>query len=329
MQYLTAILFFITLTQAQNGFVDFVVVMDESGSMVGEQIFILQAVPLIDEALKARGFGNDTTDLNLFAAIGYGAADPTPRVVTDFTDSATFVATTSFFLSGGTEDGYDGIIATNESLSFRSDAVKNIVLVTDEDRDVFDSGDTRADVLDLILGLDAILNLVVNVRIENDGVQQIGLCYNETEDGSGTLTTSFVQGVDDDGNPVGIPMDGGAVVSGFGTTIPDYVDLLDELDAARFAGCVFDLNILRAGGNASAAFAQTFVDRKVEEIVSNMMPPCRDITVGCTTDMECQMFTHPSSYCKTYFPHQPPFVCQGCKGGCCMDPVGFDNNNNN
>jgi len=48
-------------------------------------------------------------------------------------------------------------------------------------------------------------------------------------------------------------------------------------------------------------------------------PMCRDGRVGCHYDWECQAFTSPGSYCKSYSPHTRPYVCQGCGafGGCC------------
>jgi len=48
-------------------------------------------------------------------------------------------------------------------------------------------------------------------------------------------------------------------------------------------------------------------------------PMCRNGRIGCHYDWECQTFTSPSSYCKSYSPHTRPYVCQGCGayGGCC------------
>jgi len=51
----------------------------------------------------------------------------------------------------------------------------------------------------------------------------------------------------------------------------------------------------------------------------NGFPMCKDGRIGCHYDWECQAFTSPSSYCKSYSPHTRPYVCQGCGafGGCC------------
>ena len=51
-------------------------------------------------------------------------------------------------------------------------------------------------------------------------------------------------------------------VSGFGSTIADYVDL-----AWATNGAAWDLNWLRAGGDTATSFTNAFVDVKVTEIM--------------------------------------------------------------
>jgi len=46
---------------------------------------------------------------------------------------------------------------------------------------------------------------------------------------------------------------------------------------------------------------------------------CRNGAIGCSTDLQCQTYTSPSSYCMNYLPHTYPYDCHGCSDGtgCC------------
>ena len=62
----------ITLPDDAARFADIVLTVDESGSMAGEQAFVAELIPLLDEALKAQGVGADAANPNRFAVVGFG-----------------------------------------------------------------------------------------------------------------------------------------------------------------------------------------------------------------------------------------------------------------
>ncbi len=118
---------------------DFIFVVDESGSMSGEQDFLQAQIPSIEAGLQGVSVQGSR-----YALVGFGAGDPEPHgfvvgsgqfgTVSDFQTAAGTLET-----SGGTEDGYAGILYALNNYTFRSGALPVIVLVTDEDRDVLDS----------------------------------------------------------------------------------------------------------------------------------------------------------------------------------------------
>lgn len=62
----------ITLPDGAGRFADIVLAVDESASMSGEQAWIAEMIPLLDNALKAQGVGDTTENPNRFALVGFG-----------------------------------------------------------------------------------------------------------------------------------------------------------------------------------------------------------------------------------------------------------------
>ena len=83
------------------------------------------------------------------------------------------------------------------------------------------------------------------------GIDSTGTAY--LADGSGGFTKNA----------------GGKAVSGFGSTIPDYVDV-----ALATNGAAWDLNQLRQGGDLAQSFTNGFIDVKVQEVVG---PPTEEV----------------------------------------------------
>ncbi|MBD2459072.1 putative Ig domain-containing protein [Nostoc sp. FACHB-87] len=153
---------------------------------------------------------------------------------------------------GGTEDGYLGIDKALQ-LPFRDGAAVNIILVTDEDRDIFNQNLTFDSIFNGLSDQDALLNVVVNAFFRGGsgntalGVDSQGVAY--TADGAGGFISS----------PGGVfdrPGDASA-----STVKTDYVDL-----AWNIGGAAWDLNQLRTGGNTAISFTKAFVDVKATEI---------------------------------------------------------------
>ena len=62
----------ITLPGTADRFADIVLVVDESASMGGDQEWVAEMIPLLDEALIAEGIGATAGNPNRFAVVGYG-----------------------------------------------------------------------------------------------------------------------------------------------------------------------------------------------------------------------------------------------------------------
>ncbi len=244
---------------------DVIFVVDESGSMSGEHAWLATMVSQLDTALNTAGVTG-----NRFGLVGFGAANSGGHSVAghnhvvgggDFGTAAQLAtATGGLVLTGGTEDGWDGIDQALNNYTFRSGAAVNIILVTDEDRDAFNTGLSYSGILNGLLAKGALLNAVINASFKTDLT---------------SATANTVLGIDADGN--GYKADGsggytsqtgGVATSGAGTTIADYVDL-----ALASGGAAWNLNLLRAGGNTTASFTDAFVDIKVQEIVNQNPVP--------------------------------------------------------
>ena len=173
----------------------------------------------------------------------------------DFGSAAEFAtATGGLQISGFLEDGWRGLDFAINNYTFNNNAAKNMILVTDEDRDNT-IGLGYADVLASLTRNKALLNAVVNASFRCGdqsvalGIDSQGTGYKA--DGSGGFTTCA----------------GAFAFSGAGSTIADYVNL-----ALDTGGAAWDLNQLRAGGLTAQSFTAAFVDIKVQEIVTNNAP---------------------------------------------------------
>ena len=228
---------------------DVVFLIDESGSMSGEQEWVESVIPTLSEELA------DEDIAARFGVVGFGGWDPAPRVVRTLGEADTVATGLADDL---TTDGFweDGWTAMDVALDrYRLDAAAtNFVLVTDEDRDALPGSSlTYAGILERLLERNVTLNAVVDLQLGDDeraartrnGV--IGIAA----DGTSFLT-------DDDDFETG---EGGFSGEGDGLTAADYGAL-----ALATGGAVWNLNILREGGDAAESFTSAFVAVKVEEV---------------------------------------------------------------
>lgn len=237
---------------------DVVVVMDESGSMAGEQTWMAGTIGLLDTGLLANGLNG-----NRYGLVGFGASSGTAgsdliRSMTvgsgQFGTAAEFAtASAGLVTNGGTEDGYRGMDFAG-TYAFRAEAARNFILVTDEDRDNTLNSLTFASMLSSLTSTKTLLNAVVNAAFRcGDNSVALGMTADGTgykANGSGGFTTCS----------------GATNISGAGNTEVDYVDL-----ALASGGAAWDLNILRGGGLNAESFTNAFIDVKVQEIVTQ--PP--------------------------------------------------------
>ncbi|MDP4546427.1 MAG: vWA domain-containing protein [Marinobacter sp.] len=114
---------------------DIVFVVDESGSMGSVQTNLRNNIGLFASILTGTG----QVDAQ-YGLVGYGSASPAPRMITDFTDATNFsTAAQGLLTNGGSEPGYtatafalNALDGQTDLFSFRGNAVKNIIILTDE-----------------------------------------------------------------------------------------------------------------------------------------------------------------------------------------------------
>lgn len=236
---------------------DTIVIIDESGSMSGEQAWIQNMIQALDIELQAAGVTN-----NRYGLVGFGSRGRTGdalgrslNVGSGLFGNATEFATSAssnLLTNGSFEDGYSGIDYALNNYTFRNGAAKNIIFVTDEDRDNGNSALSFSSTLSSLQSGGYLFNSVLNNKFSGDGGQNaLGIDFNNNAyyaDGSGGVTTTG----------------GGLVGNGYRSTETDYVPLSLQTKSASW-----DLNQLRRGGLFADSFTKAFVDIKVQEIVTD------------------------------------------------------------
>lgn len=154
---------------------DVVFVVDESGSMGGVQTNLRNNIGLFASILSAGG-----VDAR-YGLVGYGNGSVVPRQLTNFTTAANFaIAAQNLVASGGTEPGFsasafalNAIDGQIDTFSYRSNAVKNIIIFTDENNDVYDAAGARvggvAPTYSVIDGLLTANNALYNAVVSDGG----------------------------------------------------------------------------------------------------------------------------------------------------------------
>lgn len=159
---------------------DIIMIVDESGSMGGVQANLRNNIGLFASILSGGGLVDAR-----YGLVGYGNSSVVPRMVTDLTDPAGFAtAALGLTTSGGTEPGYTAsAFALNELdgqsslFSFRSDALINIIIFTDEPS----NGDTAA--RGTVGGSAVTASILDGLLKDNDAL------YNAVLSGSTTITS--------------------------------------------------------------------------------------------------------------------------------------------
>lgn len=256
------------------GYADVVFAVDESGSMSGEHAWIKEFVYGLESHLLSNEVGSGQ-QRNLYGLIGYEARPrPLPVGGAELGGYREMAAAASQLrISGGTEDGYAAIKHAIAGYTLRAESAKNVVLITDEDRDVVDTSIDSASMLALLRGQSAILNSVVDARFRcGDGRAALGMGQGGTgfvADGAGGYSVCV----------------NASAVSGSGTTIRDYVDL-----ALATGGAAWDLQFLRSGGANAMSFSRALTTVKVQEIVESL-PPAElpDLALGSVRYADSQL----------------------------------------
>eukprot|EP00980_Cylindrotheca_fusiformis_P000638 scaffold158_cov105-Cylindrotheca_fusiformis.AAC.11 len=311
------------------------VAMDESGSMLTEHAWMKDvALPTMVNKLSATSYGYD----HIFVCShGFGDDSQNPDVnnhgfrflgCSRGYDASILAWTATNAIDQ--EDGYHAIHKAIEQVSAVIGGVdlastcgtmkKNMILVTDEDRDIAVPSITSETVRNEIASKDYILNLVVDIAVGDVAENNIGARFDYELDMQGSLLVPPVFGpagyakfYSDFDNEVFAPDGQG----GWLTKVPsqtgeywerqyqEYVDvpytnLISSLNGqsaseyyalvANTRGAIWAISVLEKGIDSqvqgfdpdlSVSFANAFIDIKVEEITNDCeSPPCGNTEVG-------------------------------------------------
>lgn len=255
------------VTQATQDAADIVLVIDESGSMITEQEWLLVMVPFLESTLVANGVGDGDVK-NRYCVIGFGsfgdlrpghfrAVDGEPCFTADrFADAQSQLIT-----AGLREDGYEAIKFGLDNIPFRESPfiAKNVILVTDEGRTVIDEGEdiTRESIQAELKASDILLNVVVfaDYELVND-------------------TNRTVIGVDARGVSLILEPNGGFsetnqsvhITKAEKNTAEDYVDLAVSLGGAAWALRILRESAINLNEDIQASFTSALTQIKLREI---------------------------------------------------------------
>lgn len=165
---------------------DVIMIVDESGSMGNVQTNLRNNIGLFANTLAAGGVDAQ------FGLVGYGNSSVVPRMLTDLTSATNFAtAAQGLVASGGTEPAYtasafalNALDGQSSLFSFRSNAVKNIIIFTDEPS----NGDTAARGT---VGASAVtFSIVDGLLTANKALYNAVLQYSDTIASIGGLATA-------------------------------------------------------------------------------------------------------------------------------------------
>ena len=243
-------------TSSGAPYADVIVVMDESGSMMGAQVFSVGMIQNLDLALAAAGVGDGTKGTNRYGLVGFGGDDgfwgggnhqighshlmPGGAVWGSAADYAT--AATTLTVLGFDEDGYSGIQYALDNYPFRSDATKFVILVTDEPRALIEPYLTYSTTLSALQAHGATLQGILSVSITDSvgnmalAADSHGLAY--LADGLGGFTTAPV----------------GSITDWWGGVMADYGDMVFAT-----GGIVGDIYQINQGGLPATSFGKAMI----------------------------------------------------------------------
>ena len=259
---------------------DIILLVDESGSMTTEHVWIPEMVKQLDNSLMEIGIGVDPR--NRFGVIGFGndcsnELGSGRLFSTKGSDiyvlAENITELTQGLKTGGKyEDGYSAIASAFQYYTF-GDGAKQFILISNEDRDVL-SNITRDDIEHMLRKSDVVLNVVVSENFAAGAMQAFGIDVDRTAYIFDPSLDSLFRSIDG----IGIPVQDSA----HGSTDEDYTQL-----AFLAEGGSWDLSLLQQGNNllsviilhisvyviggqVARAFTNSFVHAKVVEIQRQM-----------------------------------------------------------
>lgn len=170
---------------------DIIMIVDESGSMGGVQANLRNNIGQFASILAAGGVQAN------FGLVGYGNSSVVPRMLTNLTSADAFAtAAQGLQTSGGTEPAYtasafalNALDGQTSLFNFRSNAVKNLIIFTDEPS----NGDTSA--RGTVGGLAVSYGIIDGLLTSNTALYNAVLSGANTINSIGGLATSHGGGV--------------------------------------------------------------------------------------------------------------------------------------
>ncbi|KAL3935362.1 MAG: hypothetical protein SGBAC_009106 [Bacillariaceae sp.] len=256
------------------------VIMDESGSMSGDQYFMKNiAQPKMARELYSSTY--NYTDV-FFCSSGFGYSSDNAQHYRHLGcttyNSAGVIAdpnAAGWTARGGIEDGWYAMqkgmedvpssIDGKDLLSYCASIDKNLILVTDEDRDNTHAGITAASIENLIDTNGYVLNVIANYNINGDP-NALGMKIGNN--GSNSTIFKFDASAPDNHTTYQVLGQYAGIITAAGTTHIQYTELIVDKK-----GAAWNINILRQGGTLAQTFADTLVDIKVKEIAGGTGGP--------------------------------------------------------
>lgn len=208
-----------------------------------EHAWIPDMIQELDDRLQMIGVGVDPR--NRFGIVGFGddcanelaiarvLMSPTNQILVTSDNISAFTGNLS--TGGRREDGYNAIRTAIESYEFRDSAVRQFILITDEDRDRLDVNLTRDIILQMLQDEGIVLNTVVSEEYSgNSFLRGLGIDSKANAYIFDPSAKSFFRVIPNSGSPI--------QDSAHGTTNYDYSQIALDLD-----GATWDISQLRQG----------------------------------------------------------------------------------
>lgn len=274
-------IFVTNVTQDTQDAADIVLVVDESGSMINEQTWLLVMIPFLENVLTSAGVG-DGEVRNRYCLIGFGSFGLLKAAHFRTVDGMACYPASDFpraqaqlVTAGLEEDGYEAIQFALENVPFRNSPfiAKNILLITDEGRNIIPEGIniTRESIEQDIRSRGALLNVIVMADYllpDNPEAVVIGVDADEM---------SYL--LEDGGNF-------SSLMSTFEVTNPEtntreaYVDLALDLGGAAWALRILRNSSLQANQDIQNSFTSALAQVKLNEIRASVQSCRRCVCVS-------------------------------------------------
>eukprot|EP00117_Sycon_ciliatum_P008601 scpid92966/ scgid11227/ len=269
-----------------NTAADIVIVADESSNMERSHQWLSGMVPQLERYLQYAGIGVNSTLRNHYALVGYGRAVlpngddryVLPRAFANSAGAKVFTIDSfshvinQLSANGSIEDGYLAVKYALQNLTNSNgdnmlrlkhpNVATNVILVTDEDRDVYGPGKalTRTVFKRLIRRSGALLNVIVDQRFRAHGIRRnaMGMASNKVAYLDQAIFGTYMT-----------RLRGYIGMESYQHTKRHYTTV-----ALNLAGTAWDITALQAAGSLATSFTRAFLSVTTSEI-ADQIQKCR------------------------------------------------------